>query len=42
MEGLIARVHAEFGSWLGYAERIGVSEELVMALRDSLLEEDAA
>jgi hypothetical protein len=42
MEGLIALVHAEFGGWLGYADRIGISEELVIALRDSLLEEDAA
>jgi protein-tyrosine phosphatase len=42
MEGLLALVHAEFGSWLEYADRIGISEELVLALRDSLLEEDAA
>ncbi len=40
MEGLLAGVHAKFGSWLGYADAIGVEEAVVLQVRELLLEEE--
>ena len=38
MEGLLAGVHAKYGSWLGYADAIGIEEDVVMQVRELLLE----
>lgn len=42
MEGMIAGLHARFGSWLGYAHHIGIDDDVVLALRAALLEDDSA
>jgi protein-tyrosine phosphatase len=39
MEGLIAGMHSKYGSWLGYAEAIGIEEHVVGTLRERLLED---
>lgn len=39
MEGLIAGVYAKYGSWLGYADAIGVDEFVILELRELLLED---
>jgi protein-tyrosine phosphatase len=39
MEGLLAGVHAKYGSWLGYADAIGVEEAVVLQVRELLLED---
>lgn len=39
MEGLIAGMHARYDSWLGYADAIGIDDDVVLALRETLLEE---
>jgi protein tyrosine/serine phosphatase len=39
MEGLIAGLHARHGSWLGYVKHIGVEDDLVLRLREVLLED---
>jgi len=41
MEGLISGVHAKYGTWLGYADAIGIEEDVIMRVRDLLLEEDS-
>jgi protein-tyrosine phosphatase len=42
MEGMVAAVPGLFGSWEGYAEFIGVGDDVVSTLRELLLEGDAA
>ena len=39
MEGLLAGVHAKYGSWLGYADAIGLEEEVILKVRELLLED---
>ena len=39
MEGLIAGVHAKYGSWIGYADSIGIEEDVILQLRELLLED---
>jgi protein-tyrosine phosphatase len=41
MEGLLAGVHAKYGTWLGYADAIGLEEDVVMRVRELMLEDDA-
>ncbi|MBM3671897.1 MAG: tyrosine-protein phosphatase [Actinobacteria bacterium] len=38
MEGLIEGMHARYDSWAGYAAAIGVEDDVVQTLRDTLLE----
>ena len=42
MEGMVAGVPALFESWEGYAEFIGVSDDVISTLRELLLEGEAA
>jgi protein-tyrosine phosphatase len=41
MEGLLAGVHAKYGTWLGYADAISLEEDVVMRVRERMLEDDA-
>jgi protein tyrosine/serine phosphatase len=39
MEGLIAGMHEKYGTWHGYANAIGITDDEVEILRETLLEE---